>query len=141
MAHTTDIHLNNPTQLAGLLEFGRDYCSDHLGRFFQNKYSLFATVANKFQIPAKFTKSQKKNSLAICVMMNNHIIDIKHFSDIFTEWDKEIGGEKFSSSKNTDKINMLMSDERMLSVIKSFKKVNDEIVIGYCHGNEFTPIN
>ena len=60
MALITDGHLNKSIPLINLLEFGRDYCSDHLGRFFQNKYSPPAQAVNKFVIPAKFiTKNEQ----------------------------------------------------------------------------------
>jgi hypothetical protein len=139
MAHMTEINLKNSIPLKELLEFGKDYCSDHFGRFFQNKYSLFTSAPNKFEIPAAFAKSKIQTSFAICVVMNNHILELKHFSDIFIEWDEEIGNEGATSKKSFEKINRLMNDQRLLLVIKKFKKINDEILIGRCKGREFTP--
>jgi hypothetical protein len=141
MAHMTDISLNKSIQLTGLIEFGRDYCSDHFGRFFQSKYSPPLLPANKFEIPTFLANSKQKNCFAICVVMNNHIMEIKYFSDIFTEWDKEFGAEEVSSAKDLNKINSYINDQRLLMVIKRFKKINDEIMIGHCKGNEFTPFN
>ena len=137
----TDINLNKSIQISELLEFGRDYCSDHFGRFFQSKYSPQVLPANKFEIPTMFAKSNEQNSFAICVVMNNHILDIKYFSDIFIEWDNEIGNGVVSSEKNLDKINSFINDQRLLLIIKRFKKINDEIMIGRCSENEFTPFN
>jgi hypothetical protein len=141
MAQTTDISLNNLMQFKGLLELGKDYCSDHFGRFFQNKYSQFASASNKFEIPAELAKNKMQSSLAICVVMNNHIMDLKHFNDIFIELNIENGKDGASSMKNFEKINTFINDERLLLVIKKFKKINDEILIGRCRGNEFTPLN
>lgn len=136
MAH---ISLDSSIQLIGLLEFGRDYCSDHLGRFFQNKYSPIAPNVNKFEIPAKFVQSDEQDCFAICVMMNNCILDLKYFSDIFPDWENEMGKGEISSSKKLDKINAFINDQRLLPIIKSFQKINDEIVIGQCMEREFTP--
>lgn len=136
MAH---ISLDSSIQLIGLLEFGRDYCSDHFGRFFQNKYSPLAPNVNKFEIPAKFVQRNEQDCFAICVMMNNCILDLKYFSDIFPDWENEMGKGEISSSKKLDKINAFINDQRLLPVIKSFQKINDEIVIGQCMGREFTP--
>ena len=139
MASTANIQLNNSIQFNDLLELGRDYCSDHLGRFFQNNYSPPALTVNKFRIPAKFTKDQfaRKDGFAICVMMNNHVVDLKYFSDIFPDWNAaSIENIGFGSAK----LELLMDDPILLSTIKSFKKINDEIVIGRCKGFEFTPL-
>jgi hypothetical protein len=141
MARITDIHMSSSIQLSDLLEFAGDYCSDHLGRFFQNKYSLAALEVDKFEIPDKFRARSGKDRIAICVMMNNHILDLKYFGDIFLDWDNEMSIESISLGQNLDKINKFISDERLLSVIKSFKKINDEIVIGRCRGGEFTPLD
>jgi len=141
MAHITDINFNSSIQLSDLLEFGRDYCSDQLGRFFQNNYSLPALTVNKFGIPAKLATRNEQDCFAICVMMNNHIVDLKYFGDIFSDWDNEMSIESISSGQNLDKINIFINDQRLLSVIKQFKKINDEIVIGRCRGREFTPLN
>lgn len=141
MAHITDLKLNNSIRLNDLLEFGRDYCSGQVGRFFQNKYSLPALAVNKFSIPAKFATRNESNCFAICVMMNNHIVDLKYFSDIFPDWDNEISAESIASGQNLDKFNCLIHDQKLLSIIKSFKKINDEIVIGRCWSREFTPFN
>src|SRR5450830_987524 len=140
MAHVTNIDFNSSRQLSDLLEFGRDYCSDQLGRFFQNKYSLPALAVNKFEIPAKLATGHEQDCFAICVMMNNHIVDLKYFSDIFLDWDNERSIESISSGQTLDKIDKFINDQRLISVIKSFKKVNDEIMIGQCKGREFTPI-
>ncbi len=140
MAHIADIHLNKSIPLGNLLEFGRDYCSDHLGRFFQNKYSPPARAVNKFVIPAKFTTRNGQDTFAICVLMNNHIVDFKYLSDIFIDWDNEMSEESITSVKEMDKINTFVNDQRLLSVIKRFKKINDEIVIGRCRGRELTPV-
>ena len=141
MASTANIQLSNSIQFNDLLELSRDYCSDHLGRFFQNNYSPPTTV-NKFRIPAKFTKDQlarkANDSFAICVMMNNHIVDLKYFSDIFPAWNA-ISMESILSGIGSAKLEALMDDPVLLSTIKSFKKINDEIVIGRCRGLEFTP--
>jgi len=140
MAHVTDIDFNSSIQLSDLLEFGRDYCSDQLGRFFQNKYSLPALAVNKFVIPAQLATRNEQDCFAICVMMNNHIVDLKYFSDIFLDWDNEMSIESISSGQNLDKIDIFINDQRLMSVIKSFKKINDEIVIGQCRGREFTTL-
>jgi hypothetical protein len=134
-----NISLDSSIQLIGLLEFGRDYCSDHLGRFFQNKYSPLAPNVNKFEIPAKFVQRNEQDCIAICVMMNNCILDLKYFSDIFPDWENEIGKGEISSRKKLDEINTFINDQRLLPIIKSFQKINDEIVIGQCKGREFTP--
>ncbi len=141
MAFMTGIHLDSTMQLNGLLGLGKDYCSDHLGRFFQNKYSQVTAAANKFEIPTKLATKNEKDCFAICVMMNNHIVDLKYFSEIFQDWDSNQQLESISSDLNSEKFNTFIDDHRLLSVIKRFKKVNDEIVIGRCRGNEFTPIN
>jgi hypothetical protein len=141
MAHATGVNLNSSIQLTELLEFGRDYCSDQFGRFFQSKYSPLATPANKFQVPAKLAKNNMDNSFAICVLMNNHIMDLKYFRDIFLEWDEEIDKEVFSTGGNFDEINTFINDQRLQNIITRFKKINDEIVIGQCRGNEFTPFS
>jgi hypothetical protein len=140
MAHVTNIDFNNSIQLSDLLEFGKDYCSDQLGRFFQNKYSLPALAVNKFVIPDKLTTRNEQDCFAICVMMNNHIVELKYFDDIFPDWGNEISIEDISSVQNLDKIDISINDPRLVSIIKSFKKINDEIVIGRCSGREFTPI-
>jgi hypothetical protein len=72
--------------------------------------------------------------------MNNHIVDLKYFSDIFLDWDNEMSIESISSGQNLDKIDIFINDQRLMSVIKSFKKINDEIVIGQCRGREFTTL-
>ena len=141
MAQIADIHLSSTIQFSDLLELGRDYCSDQLGRFFQNKYSPPALVVNKFAIPAKLATKNDQNCFAICVMMNNHILDLKYFSDIFLDWDNKMSQESNTSGQSLDKINKFINDERLLSVIKSFKKINDEIVIGRCRGSDFTPLD
>ncbi len=141
MAIMASIHLDSTMQLTNLLELGKDYCSDHLGRFFQNKYSQLAPVANKFEIPVKLATKSAQDCFAICVMMNNHIVDLKYFSDIFQDSDNNTHLESLSSKQNTEKFSILINDRRLLSVIKRFKKVNDEIVIGRCRGREFTAIN
>ena len=140
MAIMARTHLDSTMQLTNLLELGKDYCSDHLGRFFQNKYSLLASAANQFEIPAKLASEDKQECYAICVMMNNHIVDLKYFSDIFQDKaNKHL--DSISSELDSEKFSTLIHDHRLLSVIKHFKKVNDEIVIGRCQGREFTPIN
>ncbi len=141
MAIMARTHLDSTMQLTNLLELGKDYCSDHLGRFFQNKYSQLAPVANQFEIPAKLATKDEKECYAICVMMNNHIVDLKYFSDIFQDWDNNKHLENISSELKPEKFSTFINDHRLLSVIKRFKKVNDEIVIGRCRGREFTPIN
>ena len=140
MAQIADIHLSSTIQFSDLLELGRDYCSDQLGRFFQNKYSPPALVVNKFAIPAKLATKNDQNCFAICVMMNNHIVDLKYFSDIFLDVENKMNIESIMSGQNLDKMNLLINDQRLLSQIKSFKKINDEIVIGRCKGREFTPL-
>lgn len=140
MAQIADIHLSSSIQFSDLLELGRDYCSDQLGRFFQNKYSPPALVVNKFAIPAKLATKNDQNCFAISVMMNNHIVDLKYFSDIFLDVDNNMNIESIMSGQNLDKMNLLIKDQRLLSLIKSFKKINDEIVIGRCKGCEFTPL-
>lgn len=140
MAQIANIHLDNSIQFSDLLELGRDYCSDQLGRFFQNSYSPPALAVNKFQIPAKFATRNEQNCFAICVMMNNHIVDLKYFSDIFLDRDSEMNMESIMSGQNLNKINLLINDQRLLPYIKSFKKINDEIVIGRCKGRVFTSI-
>ncbi len=140
MAPITDIHLNRTIQLRDLLELGRDYCSDQLGRFFQNKYSLPALAVNKFEIPTHLATRNEQDCFAICVMMNNHIVDLKYFSDLFPDWDNEMRVEGLSAEQTMNKISMLMNDQKLISVIKRFKKINDEIVIGRCKGCEFTPL-
>ena len=140
MAQTVDVHLSSTIQFSDLLELGRDYCSDQLGRFFQNKYSPPALVVNKFAIPAKLATKNDQNCFAICVMMNNHIVDLKYFSDIFLDVDNKMNIESMMFGQNLDKMNLLINDQKLLSQIKSFKKINDEIVIGRCKGREFTPL-
>lgn len=140
MAQIADIHLSSTIQFSDLLELGRDYCSDQLGRFFQNKYSPPALVVNKFAIPAKLATKNDQNCFAICVMMNNHIVDLKYFSDIFLDVDNKMNIESMMFGQNLDKMNLLINDQKLLSQIKSFKKINDEIVIGRCKGREFTPL-
>jgi len=73
-------------------------------------------------------------------MMNNHIVDLKYFGDIFIDWDDQLGIESIMSEKSLNKIDMFINDQRLLSVIKSFQKVNEEIVVGRCTGFEFTPL-
>lgn len=140
MARITNVHLNSAAHINNLLELGRDYCSDHLGRFFQNKYSLPAKALNKFSIPARFATRNEPDCFAICVMMNNHIVDLKYFHDIFPDWNNSIATENLLSEDELENINRFISDQRLLSVIKNFQKINEEIVIGRCNGNEFTPI-
>ena len=141
MASMTGIHLDSTMQLNGLLGLGKDNCSDHLGRFFQNKYSQVASAANKFVIPTKLAKKNEQDCFAICVMMNNHIVDLKYFSDIFQDWDSNQQLESILSDLNTEEFSTFIDDHRLLSVIKRFKKVNDEIVIGRCRASEFTSIS
>ena len=141
MSIMTGIHLDSTVQLNNLLELGKDYCSDHLGRFFQNKYSQPAPEANKFKIPAKLATKNEQSSFAICVIINNHIVDLKYFSDIFQGWDDNMHLESITSELGSEKLSALINDHRLLSVIQRFKKINDEIVIGRCLGREFTPIN
>lgn len=140
MARTTNFELHNSIQLSDLLEFGKDYCSDQLGRFFQNKYSLPALAANKFEIPAKLVTRNEQDRFAICVMMNNHVVDLKYFDDIFPDWQNEMNIKTITSEQSLNNINILIDDQRLRPTIKQFKKINDEIVIGRCKGNEFTPL-
>lgn len=140
MAQTAGIQLSKSMQFGDLLELSKDYCSDHLGRFFQNNYSPAPKVANKFAIPAKLATRSKQQCFAICVMMNNHIVDLKYFDDIFFDADNQQDIERIMSGQNLANIDVLMNDHRFLSAIKSFKKINDEIVIGHCQGREFTPL-
>jgi len=137
MAH---VNLNRTVQLSYLLELGKDYCSDHLGRFFQNKYSLPANTDNKFEIPARLAAGHEQDGFAVCVIMNNHIVDLKYFSEIFPDWNHESPAKGTNPLPSADKIDALLQDERLISIIKRFKKTNDEIVIGRCKGLEFTPI-
>ena len=139
MAHITDINFNS-TKLSDLLELGRDYCCEQLGRFFQNKYSLPALVLNKFEIPAKLATRNEQDCFAICVMMNNHIADLKYFSDILPDWNNGLKTEKTLSEHTLNKITKLVDDQKFLSVMQSFKKINDEIVIGRCNGRTFIPL-
>jgi len=140
MAIMASIHLDSTMQLTNLLELGKDYCSDHLGRFFQNKYSQLASAANKFEIPAKLATKNEQDCFAICVMMNNHVVDLKYFDDIFPDWQNEMNIKSITSVQNLENINILIDDQRLRPIIKQFKKINDEIVIGRCKGNEFTPL-
>lgn len=140
MARVIDIDFNNSIQLSDLLEFGRDYCSEQLGRFFLNNYSLPALAVNKFGIPARLATRNEQDCFAICVMMNNHIVDLKYLGDIFLDWDNKLKIDCITSEQTLDKINILMHEPRLLSVIKRFKKINDEIMIGQCKGREFTPL-
>ena len=140
MARITNIRLNSATHLNNLLELGRDYCSDHLGRFFQNNYSPPARTLNKFDIPTRFATRNEQDCFAICVMMNNHIVDLKYLNDIFPEWDNSMAIKSLSSGRGLDNFNTFIDDQRLLSVVNSFKKINEEIVIGRCRGNEFTPL-
>ena len=75
-------------------------------------------------------------------MMDNQIIDLKYFSDILLDWDNLTAAERESipTEQNLEKINLFINDQRLLTVIKSFKKINDEIVIGRCKGLEFTTL-
>lgn len=144
MASVTDIPFTQSVPLSTLLEISRDYCSDHLGRFFQSNYSLPTKAANKFRIPTHLATSTEQNCFAICVMMDNQIIDLKYFSDILLDWDWDganaVEIEKITTEQNLEKINLFINDQRLLNVIKSFKKINDEIVIGRCNGFEFTTL-
>lgn len=139
MAHITDINFNSAIQIRDLLESGKNYCTDHLGRFFQNKYSPPALIVNKFDIPTRLATRNEQDCFAICVMMNNHIVELKYFSDIFLDCDNEWNMENGLSGQSLGKIEALINDDKLLSVIKSFQKINDEIVIGRCRGREFTP--
>lgn len=137
MVQITNIQLNKSIQFNDLLELSRDYCSDHIGHFFQNNYSPPALKLDTFKIPANLV-GKIKDGFAICVMMNNHIVDLKYFSELFPDWNPTMGRELTTSDSN--KIDQLMNDPILLSAIKSLKKINDEIVIGRCRGFEFTPI-
>lgn len=138
MLQVANIHLNQAIQFSDLLELSKDYCSDHLGRFFQNNYSPPAESLNKFIIPTELATKPGQDCFAICVMMNNHIVDLKYFSDIFPDWDDAAHIES-SATASSDQLSSLINDQRLLPYIKSFKKLNDEIVIGQCKGNEFIP--
>lgn len=142
MASVTDIPFTQSVPLGALLEFSKDYCSDHLGRFFQSNYSLPTKAANKFRIPAHLATSSDQDCFAICVIMDNQILDLKYFSDIFLDWDNATDSERetIPTDQNLEKINLFINDQRLLTVIKSFKKINDEIVIGRCKGLEFTTV-
>ena len=142
MASVTDIPFTKSVPLGALLEFSKDYCSDHLGRFFQSNYSLPTKAANKFRIPAHLATSSEQDCFAICVIMDNQILDLKYFSDIFLDWDNATDSERetIPTDQNLEKINLFINDQRLLTVIKSFKKINDEIVIGRCKGLEFTTV-
>jgi len=142
MASVTDIPFTQSVPLGALLEFSKDYCSDHLGRFFQSNYSLPTKAANKFRIPAHLATSSEQDCFAICVIMDNQILDLKYFSDIFLDWDNATDSEReaIPTDQNLEKINLFINDQRLLTVIKSFKKINDEIVIGRCKGLEFTTV-
>jgi hypothetical protein len=140
MAQITDFDKNSPRQTSALHELGRDYCSDHLGRFFQNNYSLPMKAAKPFEIPTKLALRGEKGSFAICVMMHNHIVDLRYFSDIFPEWNNTMGLANSWSEQGVDAIHAVINDHRMLSVIKRFSKINEEVVIGRCTGFEFTPL-
>ena len=145
MAHSTTVYLANTRPMNTLLETGKSYCSDHLGRFFQNKYSPPALEHNKFEIPSQFAAHQPVDGLAICVMMNNHITHLKYFNEIFADWNEEtlVGSVVSGTTVQTEdakRVEALTKDERLISVIRTFKKINDEIVIGRCKGLEFTPI-
>jgi len=142
MASVTDIPFTQSVPLGALLEFSKDYCSDHLGRFFQSNYSLPTKAANKFRIPAHLATSSEQDCFAICVIMDNQILDLKYFSDILLDWDNATDSEReaIPTDQNLEKINLFINDQRLLTVIKSFKKINDEIVIGRCKGLEFTTV-
>ena len=142
MASVTDIPFTQSVPLGALLEFSKDYCSDHLGCFFQSNYSLPTKAANKFRIPAHLATSSEQDCFAICVIMDNQILDLKYFSDIFLDWDNATDSERetIPTDQNLEKINLFINDQRLLTVIKSFKKINDEIVIGRCKGLEFTTV-
>lgn len=142
MVSVTDTPFTHPFPLGALLEFSRDYYSDHLGRFFQSNYSLPTKAANKFRAPAYLATSSEQDCFAICVMMDNQIIYLKYFSDILLDWDNATGSEKENilTEQNLEKIKLFINDQRLLTVIKSFKKINDEIVIGHCKGLEFTTL-
>ncbi|MBA3696206.1 MAG: hypothetical protein H0W85_05490 [Methylotenera sp.] len=138
MLQVADMHLNKSIQFSDLLDLSKDYCSDHLGRYFQNNYSPPAESLNTFIISTELATKAEQDCFAICVMMNNHIVDLKYFSDIFPDWDNAtlIEGTAIATS---DKLNSLINDQKLLPYIKSFKKINDEIVIGKCKGNKFIP--
>ncbi len=138
MAYIVDTHRHQSIPLAGLLELGRDYCSEQLGRFFQNNYSLPVLAENKFEIPAKLATRGEQDCFAICVMMNNHIVDLKYFDDLLIDWDKRLYLENKSTTQASVDINQCINDPRLLNVIKRFKKINDEILIGRCRGLVFT---
>lgn len=138
MAVIANIQLNKAVPFYDFLELNRDYCSDQLGHFFQNKYSPSADVTDEFEIPSNLISKKERNALAICVMMNNHIIDLKYFSDIFPDWNE--GMANALSGQNPNKLKQLMSDTRLQSVIHGFKKLNDEIVIGHCNNAIFTTL-
>lgn len=138
MAAIANVNLNRAVPFRDFLELGRDYCSDQLGHFFQNKYSLTAEVTDEFEIPSNLVGKKERNAMAICVMMNNHIVDLKYFSDIFPEWNE--GMAQALSGQNPAKFKQLMSDTRLRSVIHGFKKLNDEIVIGRCNNAVFTTL-
>lgn len=132
MPQVADVNLKSAMPFGDFFELSKDYCSDHLGRFFQNKYSPPAKIVNTFEIPAKLVANKAKpDALAICVMMNNHIVDLKYLSDVFADGDA-------SAVQSIDMIDL--HDQRLLSVIKHFKKINDEIVIGRCRGHQFIPL-
>ena len=106
MASVTDIPFTQSVPLSALLEFSRDYCSDHLGRFFQSNYSLPTKAANKFRIPAHLATSTEQDCFAICVMMDNQIIDLKYFNDILLDWDNATDTERenIPTEQNLEKI-------------------------------------
>lgn len=138
MAAIANVHLNRAVPFHDFLESGRDYCSDQLGHFFQNKYSPTAEVTDEFEIPVNLVGKKERNALAICVMMNNHIVDLKYFSDIFADWNE--GMAQALSGQNPAKFRQMMADTRLRSVIHGFKKLNDEIVIGRCNNRIFTTL-
>lgn len=135
MVSIANIRLNN-LPFNDFLAIGRNYCSDQLGNFFPNNYSPLAETPNRFDIPPHLANSSQRG-FAICVMMNNHIVDLKYFNDIFPNWDKHM--ENLLNIEDPD-IRFIMNDDKLLSVINKFKKLNDEIVIGYCNGLEFTTL-
>jgi hypothetical protein len=137
MQTVANLSLNRTIQFNDAIELNRDYCSDHLGRFFQNNYSPPALKIDAFKIPAHFVKHEN-NTFAICVMMNNHIVDLKYFTEIFPGWDRTSEKHLFETGSNL--YQRLMDDPRLLSTIKNFKKINDEIVIGRCVGQDFFPL-
>src|SRR4051812_27858302 len=85
MRASANLSAAKPIQFDDLVELSKDYCSDHLGRFFQNNYSPPALRDDTFKIPAQF-QIQGENAFAICVMMNNHIVDLKYFSALIPDW-------------------------------------------------------